>query len=63
MSEQPADDFEEKAKREAYYRWVREGRPWLTKEEQDRRFFEELDKLRSQKDSPWWFRIRWLYIF
>jgi biotin carboxylase len=25
MSEQPADDLRERAKREAYYRWVREG--------------------------------------
>ncbi len=62
MSEQPADDLRERAQREAYYRWVREGRPWDTKEEQDRRYSEELDKLRRQKPFPWWFQIRWLYV-
>ncbi|MGH7171180.1 MAG: hypothetical protein ACRELG_12960 [Gemmataceae bacterium] len=61
MSEQQPDKFEERAKREAFYRWVREGRPSLTKEEQDRMFFEELEKIHLQHASPWWFRLRWLY--
>lgn len=37
---------DELAKLEAYYAWERAGRPWLSKEQQDRLYFQALERIR-----------------